>query len=219
MKVLLTGFDPFGGESINPAWEVVKKVSAEKLEGITLTTRQLPTVFDEAIQEAILAIAKAKPDLVIALGQAGGRSDISIERVALNINDASIPDNQQNQPIDTSVVEGGPAAYFYTLPIKAMVEEIRGEGIPASVSNTAGTFVCNHTLYGILHYIAEKQLSIRAGFIHIPYLPEQAVNHQGAPSMCLSDVTIALRVALTVAAQDRLPSYLYGYSAVFPHAI
>lgn len=198
-RVLLTGFDPFGGESINPAWEVVKKISGEELEGITIQTEQLPTVFNEAIHEAILAIDKDRPDIIVALGQAGGRPDISVERVALNINDASLPDNKQQMPQDTLVVEGGPAAYFSTLPIRTMVEAMRDAGIPARISNTAGTFVCNHTMYGILHYISERQLPIRAGFIHIPYLPEQAVHHQGAPSMGLGDVTLALRVALLAA--------------------
>ncbi|NMB20628.1 MAG: pyroglutamyl-peptidase I [Firmicutes bacterium] len=198
-RVLLTGFDPFGGESINPAWEVVKKISGEELEGITIQTKQLPTVFNEAIHEAILAIDKDRPDIIVALGQAGGRPDISVERVALNINDASLPDNKQQMPQDTLVVEGGPAAYFSTLPIRTMVEAMRDAGIPARISNTAGTFVCNHTMYGILHYISERQLPIRAGFIHIPYLPEQAVHHQGAPSMGLGDVTLALRVALLAA--------------------
>ncbi len=199
MKVLLTGFAPFGGESINPAWEAVKRAAVEKIDGVTVIKKLLPTVFGEAVREALVAIDASRPDLVIALGQAGGRCDISIERVAININDASIPDNQGNQPIDTPVVEGGPAAYFSTLPIKAMVEEIRRAGIPASVSNSAGTFVCNHTMYGILHHIAQAKLGIRAGFIHIPYLPEQAVHHKGAPSLALPDVVHALTAAIQAA--------------------
>ncbi len=201
MRVLLTGFEPFGGELINPAWEVVRQIAQEQLPGITVTTRLLPTAFDLSIQEVILAITQDRPDMVISLGQAGGRSDVSIERVALNINDASIPDNEGKQPCDTSIVEGGPAAYFSTLPIRAMVEAIRGAGIPARVSNTAGTFVCNHTMYGVLHHIAEKHLPIQAGFIHIPYLPVQAVQRGGAPSMSLGDLTVALRMAIIVGAQ------------------
>lgn len=209
MKVLLTGFEPFGGESINPAWEVVKELASKSLPGITMYTKLLPTAFDLAIQEAISAITKDRPDVVISLGQAGGRSDVSIERVAININDATIPDNLGNQPRDTSVVEGGPAAYFSTLPIKVMVEEIRGAGIPARISNTAGTFVCNHLMYGVLHHIAQKQLPISAGFIHIPYLPAQAVHH-GAPSMSLGDLTEALRVAVSVAAQSEISGITKG---------
>lgn len=200
MKVLLTGFEPFEGETINPAWEVVKQVAKEQPQGITVTTRLLPTAFDLALQEAILAITQDGPDIVISLGQAGGRSDISIERVALNINDATIPDNLGKQPRDIAIVEGGPAAYFSTLPIRMIVEAIRGAGIPARISNTAGTFVCNNVMYGVLHHIAENKLSIRAGFIHIPYLTEQAVHHGGAPSMSLSDLTIALRMALVAVA-------------------
>ena len=201
LKVLLTGFDAFGGESINPSWEVVKKVQEEGIEGITLIARQLPTVFNEAIRQAVEAIDSDHPSLIISLGQAGGRTDISLERVALNVNDASIADNQNNQPIDTPVVEGAPAAYFSTLPIKAMVEEIRKGGIPASVSNTAGTFVCNHIMYGVLHHLAEHQLPIKAGFIHIPYLPEQAVQHKGAESMALADMVRALKAAIRAATQ------------------
>lgn len=201
MKVLLTGFEPFGGESINPSWEVVKCVSREGVEGVLVTTKQLPTVFDQAIEQAVSAIIADQPDMVIAVGQAGGRPSISIERVALNINDARIPDNRNNQPIDTPVIMGAPAAYFSTLPIKAMVEGIQKAGIPASISNTAGTFVCNHTMYGILHYIAEQKLSTNAGFIHIPYLPEQAVKHRGAPSMSLSDMVTALRISIAIASK------------------
>lgn len=203
MKVLLTGFDPFGGETINPSWEVVKHVPQGEMAGISIVTRQLPTIFDQAIEEAISVITKNKPDLVISVGQAGGRASISMERVALNINDAGIPDNQNNQPIDTPIIIGAPAAYFSTLPIKAMVEGIKKAGIPANISNTAGTFVCNHTMYGILHYITQQQLPIKAGFIHIPYLPEQAVQHRGAPSMNLSDMVTALRIAIKIAVQDK----------------
>ena len=205
LKILLTGFEPFDGEAINPAWEAVKRLSREGIEGIEIICKQVPTVFGISISQAITATDLHQPDIVIAVGQAGGRSAISIERVALNVNDAGIPDNENNQPLDTPVLEGAPAAYFSTLPIKAMVEAIRQAGIPASISNTAGTFVCNHLMYGILHHIAENQLPIQAGFIHLPYLPEQAVNHRGAPSMGLSDMVVALKVAVTVAAQLRIP--------------
>ena len=183
MKVLLTGFAPFGGETVNPSWEAVQRAAEEKTEGIAVAAALLPTAFGAAVKAAVAAIEAQRPDVVIAVGQAGGRCEISIERVAINIDDASIPDNQGSQPRDMPVVPGGPAAYFSTLPIKAMAEAIRRAGIPSSVSNSAGTFVCNHTMYGILHYIAQEQLPIKAGFIHIPYLPEQAVHHKGAPSL------------------------------------
>lgn len=199
MKVLLTGFAPFGGETINPSWEVVKQVAQEQIEGISIIKRQIPTVFGRSIDEVIEVVTGERPDIVIAVGQAGGRSSISVERVAINVNDARIPDNDSNQPIDLPVVEGGPTAYFSTLPIKTIVKEIQTAGIPASVSNTAGTFVCNHLMYGILHHIEQHKLPIQAGFIHIPYLPQQAVNHPGAPSMSLTDMVSALRVAVETA--------------------
>ncbi len=202
MKLLLTGFEPFGGEKINPSWEVVQQVSAEGVEGVEIVTKLLPTVFGRSIDEVIRTIDEEKPDLVISLGQAGGRSEITIERVAINISDAGSPDNDNNQPVDMPIADSGPAAYFSTLPIKAVVEELRRAGIPARVSNTAGTFVCNHVMYGVLHYIAERKLPIRAGFIHIPYLPEQAVKHRGAPSMSLSDMTRAVKVAISAAVKD-----------------
>lgn len=202
MKLLLTGFEPFGGEKINPSWEVVQQVSAEGVEGVEIVTKLLPTVFGRSIDEVIRTIDEEKPDLVISLGQAGGRSEITIERVAINISDAGSPDNDNNQPVDMSIADSGPAAYFSTLPIKAVVEELLRAGIPARVSNTAGTFVCNHVMYGVLHYIAEQKLPIRAGFIHIPYLPEQAVKHRGAPSMSLSDMTRAVKVAISAAVKD-----------------
>lgn len=199
MKVLLTGFEPFGGETINPSWEVAKRVSSEGVEGAEIVTALLPTVFGKSINEAVRVIEELKPDLVISLGQAGGSAEITVERVAINISDAGSPDNDNNQPVDIPIIEGGPAAYFSTLPIKAMVEDIRCAGIPARVSNTAGTFVCNHVMYGVLHHIAVRQLPVRAGFIHIPYLPEQAVKHRGAPSMSLSDMTRAIKAAIRAA--------------------
>lgn len=196
MKVLVTGFDPFGGESVNPAWEAVKVLAGQTVAGAEVVAYQVPTVFGKSVQTAVDAIAEEKPDAVIAVGQAGGRPDITVERVAINVDDARIKDNEGNQPIDEPIAADGPAAYFATLPIKAMVREIRAAGIPASVSNTAGTFVCNHIMYGILHHIATNQLPIRAGFIHIPFLPEQAVNHPGAPSMAKEVIVEGLKAAI-----------------------
>jgi len=163
MKVLLTGFEPFGGETINPSWEVAKRVSSEGVEGAEIVTALLPTVFGKSINEAVRVIEELKPDLVISLGQAGGSAEITVERVAINISDAGSPDNDNNQPVDIPIIEGGPAAYFSTLPIKAMVEDIRCAGIPARVSNTAGTFVCNHVMWGCgrffgLDYAARPRL-------------------------------------------------------------
>ena len=193
---------PLWGETVNPSWEAVQRAAEEKTEGLQVAAALLPTAFGAAVKAAVAAIEAQRPDVVIAVGQAGGRCEISIERVAINIDDASIPDNQGSQPLDMPVVPGGPAAYFSTLPIKAMAEAIRRAGIPSSVSNSAGTFVCNHTMYGILHYIAQEQLPIKAGFIHIPYLPEQAVHHKGAPSLALQDAVRALVIAVQAAAEE-----------------
>jgi len=193
MKILLTAFDPFGGEKVNPALEAVKLVqvtsaAVEKLE--------VPTVFYKSIDRVAERIREINPDVVLAIGQAGGRFDITVERVAINIDDARIPDNEGNQPIDLPIVEGGPPAYFSTLPIKAMVEAIRGAGIPATVSNTAGTFVCNHLMYVILHTIAALDRPVRGGFIHVPYVPAQAIGKPFAASMSLSDIARAIEVAI-----------------------
>ncbi len=199
MKLLLTGFDPFAGEKVNPSWEAVRELEKEGIDGVEIQAICLPTVFGQAIEIAVQAIEEKKPDLVICVGQAGGRSEISLERVAININDAQIKDNKGQQPVDEPVIPGGPVGYWSTLPIKAMVRAIRETGIPAGVSNTAGTFVCNNIMFGILHHIAQKKLGTRAGFIHIPFLPEQAVNHPGRPSMTLDAVVRGLKTAIMAA--------------------
>ncbi|MFE1629018.1 pyroglutamyl-peptidase I [Brevibacillus reuszeri] len=195
-KVLVTGFDPFGGEPINPAWESVKELAKIESDQYKVEVRQIPTVFNKSIEHLYAAIEETKPDIVLCIGQAGGRGDLSIERVAINVNDARIADNEGNQPIDTPIVEHGPAAYWSTLPIKSMVHELQQQGIPASISQTAGTYVCNHVFYGLMHYVAENKATIRGGFIHIPYLPEQAARQSGQPSMALETIVKGLRVAI-----------------------
>lgn len=195
--VLVTGFEPFEGARINPSWEAVSLLNERMISGAKVIARQLPCVFGRSQQELDRAIDELQPDLIIAVALAGGRSDISIERVAINIDDARIPDNEGNQPIDVPIVTGGPAAYFSTLPIKAIVAGIREAGIPASVSQTAGTFVCNHVMYGLLHRLRRRKT--RAGLIHIPYLPEQAIARPGAPSMPLESVVLALEMAIGIA--------------------
>lgn len=197
--VLITAFEPFDGEVVNPSWEVVSHLHDHMICGVKVVSKQLPCVFGESLQALYAAIDVLQPVLVIAVGQAGGRPDVTIERVGINVDDARIPDNLGNQPIDNVIVEGGPAAYFSTLPIKAIVEGIRESGIPASVSQTAGTYVCNHVMYGLMHYLAKHKNKVCGGFIHIPYLPEQAVKHLGAPSMPASTVIRALEIALTIA--------------------
>ncbi|EMH4072103.1 pyroglutamyl-peptidase I [Serratia marcescens] len=199
-KVLITGFEPFGGERLNPSWEVVKPLNDMELVGTRIVARQLPCVFGAALDALNAAIDEVQPVMVLAIGQAGGRTDITIERVAINVDDARIPDNQGQQPVDEPIVAGGPAAYFSTLPIKAMVSSMREAGIPASVSQTAGTYVCNHVMYGLLHRLS-GQREVKGGFIHIPYLPEQAAAHPGAPSMAASTVLFALELAVSIALQ------------------
>jgi pyroglutamyl-peptidase len=199
-KVLITGFEPFGGEHVNPSWEVVKQLNDLELAGVRIVARQLPCVFGEALVALNAAIDEVQPLMVLAVGQAGGRTDVTLERVAINVDDARIPDNQGQQPIDQLIVADGPAAYFSTLPIKAMVNAMHEAGIPASVSQTAGTYVCNHVMYGLLHHLRERS-SVKGGFIHIPYLPEQAAAHPGAPSMAASTVLFALELAISIALQ------------------
>ena len=196
--ILVTGFEPFGGETINPSWEVVKQLEGLIIDDCRVVTRQLPCVFGESLTVLNAAIDELNPAVVIAVGQAGGRVDITVERVGINVDDARIPDNRGQQPIDVAIVPDGPAAWFSSLPIKAMVAAMREKGIPASVSQTAGTFVCNHVMYGLLHKIGENA-EMKGGFIHIPYLPEQAAAHAGAPSMATQTVKAALEIALTVA--------------------
>ncbi|WP_034913409.1 MULTISPECIES: pyroglutamyl-peptidase I [Erwinia] len=197
--VLITAFEPFGGERINPSWEAVSTLNDRMLAGARVVAKELPCVFGESLEVLKAALDELKPDLVIAVGQAGGRTDITVERVAINVDDARIADNAGNQPIDEAIIAKGPAAYFSTLPIKAIVDGIREAGIPATVSQTAGTFVCNHVMYGLLHFLSKSRRKVRGGFIHIPYLPEQAVHHPGMPSMPAQTVTLALEMALSIA--------------------
>lgn len=193
----LSGFEPFGGEAINPSWELARALHGEQLEGLRVQALLLPCVFGQALRVLDEALARQPPALVLALGQAGGRCDLSLERVAINVDDARIPDNAGAQPIDQPVIPGGPAAYFSTLPIKAMVSGLRAAGYPASVSQTAGTFVCNHVFYGLQHRLAGS--GVRSGFMHIPYLPAQAARHAGAPSLPLPLLVAATRLALQLA--------------------
>lgn len=194
MKILLTAFDPFADEKINPTLEVLKKLEDNILD-VQLIKLELPTVFGKSSKILEEKIKEAKPDVILSLGQAGGRSKITVERIAINIDDANIKDNEGNKPIDQKIKDDGENAYFSTLPIKAIVEEIKKAGIPAEISNTAGTFVCNHIMYEDL-YLAEKYGNIKAGFIHIPFLPEQVIDKKDMPSMNISDIKKALEIAI-----------------------
>ncbi len=196
-NILLTGFEPFGGETVNPSWELVRALHGEVIADARVVAVQLPCVFGEALRQLDEALTRVGPGLVLAIGQAGGRCDLSLERVAINVDDARIPDNAGAQPVDQPVVPDGPAAYFSTLPIKAIVAGLREAGHPASVSQTAGTFVCNHLFYGLQHRL--HGTGIRSGFLHIPYLPSQAARHPGTASMPLPTLVAAVRLAVSLA--------------------
>ncbi|MFJ5277683.1 pyroglutamyl-peptidase I [Streptomyces parvulus] len=198
-RVLITGFAPFGGERVNPSWQAASLVAAEPPAGLDVTAVELPCAFGtslDALRDAVLAHA---PDLVLCLGQAGGRAGVTVERVAVNVDDARIPDNEGRQPVDEPVVPDGPAAHFSTLPVKACVAALRAAGVPAAVSNTAGTFVCNHVAYGLGHLLATELPHVRGGFAHVPWAPEQ-VPDGTAPSLPPATVAHGLRALLATAA-------------------
>ena len=195
MKILITGFDPFGGEPINPALEAVKKLP-DMIGNAEIIKLEIPTVFNKSLEKIEEAIKAHKPDVVVSIGQAGGRFGITPERVAINVDDARIQDNEGKQPVDTKVFSDGENAYFTNLPVKAMVAEMVKEGIPASLSNTAGTFVCNHVMYGVLYMIAKRYPHMKGGFIHVPYIPQQVVTKPNMPSMSVEDIAKGLEICL-----------------------
>lgn len=199
MKALVTGFDAFGGEEVNPSSLAVGRLK-KRLGKVTVQAVELPTSFARSTDVLRAAIARAKPDIVLCVGQAGGRSELCLERVAINVQDARIRDNDGKQPIDKPVVAGGPAARFATLPIKACVAAMRQAGLPAAVSNTAGTFVCNHIFYALMDIAASHPSPLRGGFLHIPYVPEQAARLGGAPSMSVDDIVRGIEVVLETSA-------------------
>jgi pyroglutamyl-peptidase len=195
MKVLVTGFEPFGGEKINPAYEIVKELKDE-IGGAEIIKLEVPTAFGVSIEKVIQKIDEEDPDHILCLGQAGGRNQISVEKVAINLNDARIPDNLNQQPIDSPIDPAGDTAYFSSLPVKAMVEAIQARGIAAAVSYTAGTYVCNHLMYGVLNYLKKHNGRQKAGFIHIPFLPEQVREKHHIPSMSLETMVDAIETAI-----------------------
>ncbi len=195
MKILITGFDPFNGESINPAYEAVKRLP-DHLDGHQIIKKQVPTVFKKSIDELKKAMDEYQPDIIICVGQAGGRAEITIERIAINIDDARIKDNEGKQPIDMPIVKNGPAAYFSNLPIKHMLEWMKVQKIPANISDSAGTFVCNHIMYGLMHDIMTHHPERLGGFIHVPFIPEQVMDKSGVASMNLDLITKGLLVAV-----------------------
>lgn len=195
MKILITAFEPFNQEKVNPALEAIRQLDPAMIKA-DLIKLEVPTAFNQAIGRVEAVIQAEQPDIVVAIGQAGGRYGITPERVAINLDDALIKDNLGQQPIDQPIRKDGPAAYFSTLPIKAIVHQLRAAGIPASVSNSAGTFACNHLMYGILDILTKSYPEARGGFIHVPYIPEQVVQKSNQPSMALDDITHGLVIAL-----------------------
>jgi pyroglutamyl-peptidase len=196
--VLLTGFEPFGGEAVNPSWEAVRVLQGARIGGHRLETRCLPVVFGDAIAALRKAVRETKPALVVCVGQAGGRAQVSLERIAINVDDARTADNAGNSPVDAPIVAEGPAGYFSTLPIKRLRQALQRAGIPAEVSATAGTYVCNHVFYGLMHLLRARR-GVRGGFVHIPFSPEQAARHPGAASLPTDTVTAALRIVVRTA--------------------
>ena len=201
---LVTGFAPFGGEEINPSQEIARVLDGETIAGHRIVGATLPTEFARSLPALDALIEKYGPLLVLALGQAGGRTGISLERVAINLIDARIVDNVGAQPIDAAVVENAPNAYFSTLPLKAMLARLAAADLPAAISHTAGTFVCNQVFFGLAHLLATRHPRVRGGFVHVPYLPEQAARHADAPSMTLSSMLEAVRLCLDTALTTRV---------------
>ncbi len=194
--VLITGFEPFGDATINPSLEAVRQLEGREIAGGVIRTTIAPVVHQRSVDVVLQAVETIKPDVILLIGQAAGRTGITPERVAINVDDFRIPDNDGIQVIDQPVVVGGPAAYFTTLPIKAMVRAMGEAGVVSSVSNTAGTFVCNHLFYGVIH--ALKETSVKVGFIHIPLIPEQSIAGEQA-SMPLETIVRGLEICAATA--------------------
>lgn len=203
MKVLITGFDPFGGESVNPAYEAVKLIP-DNIKGAEIVKLEIPTVFGEAGKAVEKGIKELHPDVVICVGQAGRRADMEVERVAINLAEAPIPDNAGKQPMDVPCQEDGPAAYFATIPVKAMVKNIQDNGIPASVSYTAGSYVCNNVMYDLLYMLDKRYPNICGGFIHVPFATSQGVGKPaGTPTMAIPVIAKALEHAIEAIVEEK----------------
>lgn len=196
---LVTGFDPFGGETVNPSFEIARALDGETIAGHRIVGAELPTDFARSLPALDALLRKHRPVLVIALGQAGGRGGISLERVAVNLIDARIADNAGMQPVDVRIVENAANAYFSTLPVKAMFAALRARQIPAELSQTAGSFVCNQVFYGLMHRLARARRTVRGGFVHVPFLPEQAAQYPGAASLPLETMIAGVRACLHTA--------------------
>lgn len=195
MTILITGFEPFGGEIVNPSSEILKRVS-NIINDIEIIKLEVPVVYHKSIDVVIKKIEEIKPKAVLMIGQAGGRFDISVERVAINIDDKDIPDNEGNIVQDSCIDLLGLPAYFATIPIKTIVSNLKNAYIPSSISNTADTYVCNHLMYGVLNYIYKNKLSTKGGFIHIPFMTEQVVNRRNTPALDLDTMAKAIEIAI-----------------------
>lgn len=198
MKILVTGFEPFGGERANPSWDLCALLPAA-IGRAKIQTLRVPCEFRRSVETVARAIDRARPAIVLCLGQAGGRSALSFERMAINVDDANMPDNAGAAPVDEPIAANGPAAHFATLPIKAMAAAARAAGIPAEVSNSAGTYVCNHLMYGVLHHVEASGLAARAGFVHVPYADYQVADKPGVPSMAVATMARGVEAALGAA--------------------
>lgn len=196
--VLVTGFDPFGGEAVNPSQQIAQALDGQIIAGHRVVGATLPTQFDASLPALQSLLRRYRPALVLAIGQAGGREGISLERVAINLIDARIPDNAGSQPVDVRIVDNAANAYFSTLPIKVMLQRLHKARIPAALSQSAGTFVCNQVFFGLQHALRRRR-GVRGGFVHVPYLPEQAARHAGAPSLALETMIAAIRICIEVA--------------------
>ena len=202
MKALVTGFEPFGGDRLNASLEAVQRLPA-KAGALETVTALLPTAYARALPALEEAITRTQPDIVLCVGQASGRAALCVERVAVNIKNADIADNDGARPIEAPVVAGGPAAYLATLPVRAVVASLRAAELPAQLSMSAGTFVCNHVFYGLMHFAAVRGNGYRGGFLHVPCLPLQAV--PGMPSMPLDDIVRGIVIVLETAAAGKMP--------------
>jgi len=208
--ILLTGFEPFGGERINPSQEIVRALDGETIAGHRVAGAILPVAFATTQPRLAQLLDLHAPVLALALGQAGGRSEISLERVAVNLVDARIADNDGRQPIDEAIIDGAPGAYFSTLPVKAIAAHLNAHGIPAATSLSAGSFVCNQVFFALAHLIANAHAGTRGGFVHVPWLPRQATHHPGQPSMALDTMIEGVRLALECAIATPRDARLVG---------
>ena len=204
MTILVTGFEPFGGEPINPSWEGVRRLTCDTGDA-RIERLLVPTTYADSTRTVTEAIDRLRPSAVVMVGQAGGRAELGIERLAVNCDDAQTPDNAGVLREDAPIVAQGPTAYLATLPVKQIVAGLRSAGFPAAVSNTAGLFVCNHLFYCVLHHIVRHNLDTRAGFVHVPFLPEQVVGKPGTPSMSLETIVAGLDCIVAVVTSNVRP--------------